>query len=262
VKLNFERAQSKIKKRRINFNSTMAFYRTLHSWDVSPDEAIKIQNQLRNLVKVEKLVGEIRYIAGADISFDKGSNVVYAVVLVLKFPELEEVDRSLVVTEVNFPYIPGLLSFRESPALIKAWEKIKIVPDVVMIDGQGIAHPRRFGIASHFGVLVDRPTIGCAKSLLVGEYEEPKDEAGSFSYLYDSGEIIGVALRTRDSFQPVFVSVGHKITLDESIEIVMKTVRGYRIPEPTRQAHLIVNALRRGEIKPGTRTNPEQGSLF
>jgi deoxyribonuclease V len=146
--------------------------------------------------------------------------------------------------------------------LIKAWEKIKIVPDVVMIDGQGIAHPRRFGIASHFGVLVDRPTIGCAKSLLVGVYEEPKDEAGSFSYLYDSGEIIGVALRTRDNVQPVFVSVGHKITLDESIEIVMKTVRGYRIPEPTRQAHLIVNALRRGEIKPGTRTNPEQESLF
>jgi len=152
----------------------------------------------------------------------------------LKFPELEEVDRSLVVTEVNFPYIPGLLSFRESPALIKAWEKIKIAPDVVMIDGQGIAHPRRFGIASHFGVLVDKPTIGCAKSLLVGVYEEPKGEAGNFSYLYDSGEIIGVALRTRDNVQPVFVSIGHKITLDESIQIVMKTVRGYRIPEPTR----------------------------
>ncbi|CUS81503.1 Endonuclease V [Candidatus Kryptobacter tengchongensis] len=240
----------------------MANYRVLHSWDVSPEEAIKIQNEMRNLVKIENLQSQIRYIAGADISFDKGSNTVYAGIVVLKFPELVEVDRSLLITEVNFPYIPGLLSFRESPALIKAWEKIKIIPDVVIIDGQGIAHPRRFGIASHFGVLIDKPTIGCAKSLLVGKYKEPDEKAGSYSYLYDSGEIIGVALRTRDNVQPVFVSIGHKITLDESIEIIMQSIRGYRIPEPTRQAHMLVNALRRGEIKPGTRTKPEQDSLF
>lgn len=240
----------------------MANYRVLHSWDVSPEEAIKIQNEMRNLVKIENLQSQIRYIAGADISFDKGSNTVYAGIVVLKFPELVEVDRSLLITEVNFPYIPGLLSFRESPALIKAWEKIKIIPDVVIIDGQGIAHPRRFGIASHFGVLIDKPTIGCAKSLLVGKYKEPDEKAGSYSYLYDSGEIIGVALRTRDNVQPVFVSIGHKITLDESIEIIMQSIRGYRIPEPTRQAHMLVNALRRGEIKPGTRTKPEQGDLF
>ncbi|CUT00037.1 endonuclease V [Candidatus Kryptobacter tengchongensis] len=240
----------------------MANYRVLHSWDVSPEEAIKIQNEMRNLVKIENLQSQIRYIAGADISFDKGSNTVYAGIVVLKFPELVEVDRSLLITEVNFPYIPGLLSFRESPALIKAWEKIKIIPDVVIIDGQGIAHPRRFGIASHFGVLIDKPTIGCAKSLLVGMYKEPDEKAGSYSYLYDSGEIIGVALRTRDNVQPVFVSIGHKITLDESIEIIMQSIRGYRIPEPTRQAHMLVNALRRGEIKPGTRTKPEQDSLF
>ncbi|CUS96514.1 endonuclease V [Candidatus Kryptobacter tengchongensis] len=240
----------------------MANYRVLHSWDVSPEEAIKIQNEMRNLVKIENLQSQIRYIAGADISFDKGSNTVYAGIVVLKFPELVEVDRSLLITEVNFPYIPGLLSFRESPALIKAWEKIKIIPDVVIIDGQGIAHPRRFGIASHFGVLIDKPTIGCAKSLLVGKYKEPDEKAGSYSYLYDSGEIIGVALRTRDNVQPVFVSIGHKITLDESIEIIMQSIRGYRIPEPTRQAHMLVNALRRGEIKPGTRTKPEQDDLF
>jgi len=240
----------------------MANYRVLHSWDVSPEEAIKIQNEMRNLVKIENLQSQIRYIAGADISFDKGSNTVYAGIVVLKFPELVEVDRSLLITEVNFPYIPGLLSFRESPALIKAWEKIKIIPDVVIIDGQGIAHPRRFGIASHFGVLIDKPTIGCAKSLLVGKYKEPDEKAGSYSYLYDSGEIIGVALRTRDNVQPVFVSIGHKITLDESIEIIMQSIRGYRIPEPTRQAHMLVNALRRGEIKPGTRTKPEQDGLF
>lgn len=240
----------------------MANYRILHPWDVSPEEAIKIQNEMRNLVKIETLQTQIRYIAGADISFDKGSNIVYAGIVVLKFPELEEVDRSLLITEVNFPYIPGLLSFRESPALIKAWEKIKIIPDVVIIDGQGIAHPRRFGIASHFGVLIDKPTIGCAKSLLVGRYKEPDEKAGSHSYLYDSGEIIGVVLRTRDNTQPVFVSIGHKITLDESIKIIMQSIRGYRIPEPTRQAHMLVNALRRGEIKPGSQTRLEQGSLF
>ncbi len=240
----------------------MAEYKILHSWDVSPEEAIKIQNKLRELVKVEKLKSETRYIAGADVSFDKGSNIVYAGVVVLKFPEFEEVDRSLVVTKVSFPYIPGLLSFRESPALIRAWEKIKIVPDVVVIDGQGIAHPRRFGIASHFGVLIDKPTIGCAKSLLVGKYQEPDEKAGSYSYLYDLGEIIGVALRTRDGVQPVFVSVGHRITLEESIRIIMQSTRGYRIPKPTRYAHNLVNALRRGEIKPGTMTKPEQDRLF
>ncbi len=240
----------------------MAQFKTLHSWDVTPEEAIKIQNELRGLVKVESLKKEIRYIAGADISFDKGSNIVYAGIIILKFPELEEIDRSLVITEVNFPYIPGLLSFRESPALIKAWEKIKVEPDVVVIDGQGIAHPRRFGIASHFGVLVDKPTIGCAKSLLVGKYDEPGEKAGSYSYLYDSGEIIGAVLRTRDNVQPVFVSVGHKITLEESIKIILQNVRGFRIPEPTRQAHNLVNALRRGEIKPGEQRKPEQESLF
>ncbi len=240
----------------------MAEYKILHSWDVNPDEAIKIQNELRGLVKVEDLKKEINYIAGADISFDKGSNVVYAGIVVLKFPELEEIEHSLVITEVSFPYIPGLLSFRESPALIKAWEKIEVVPDVVVIDGQGIAHPRRFGIASHFGVLIDRPTIGCAKSLLIGKYDEPAEKTGSYSYLYDSGEIVGVALRTRDNVQPVFVSIGHKITLEESIKIILQTVKGFRIPEPTRHAHNLVNALRRGEIKPGVMRKPEQGSLF
>jgi deoxyribonuclease V len=240
----------------------MAEYKILHSWDVTPDEAIKIQSKLRDLVKVENLKTKINYIAGADVSFDKGSNVVYAGIVVLKFPELEEIEHSLIITEINFPYIPGLLSFRESPALIKAWEKIEVVPDVVVIDGQGIAHPRRFGIASHFGVLIDRPTIGCAKSLLVGRYDEPSEKAGSYSYLYDSGEIVGVALRTRDNVQPVFVSVGHKITLEESIEIILQTVKGFRIPEPTRHAHNLVNALRRGEIKSGVMRKPEQGSLF
>lgn len=240
----------------------MANYRVLHPWKVSPEEAIKIQNEMKNLVKIESLSAQIRYIAGADVSFDKGSNIAYVGIVVFKFPEFKEVERSLSITEVTFPYIPGLLSFRESPALIKSWEKIKIIPDVVVIDGQGIAHPRRFGIASHFGVLIDKPTIGCAKSLLVGRYKEPDQKAGSYSYLYDSGEIVGVALRTRDYAQPVFVSIGHKITLDESIKIIMQSIRGYRIPEPTRRAHILVNALRRDKLKPGSQIEPEQEKLF
>ena len=234
----------------------------LHPWDVSPQEAIEIQNRLRHLIRVEKLQGEIRYIAGADISFDKGSDIVYAGIVILKFPELVEVERSLVITSVKFPYIPGLLSFRESPALLQAWEKLNHIPDVIVIDGQGIAHPRRFGIASHFGLLVDCPAIGCAKSLLVGYYDEPDSKAGSFSYLYDSGEVIGAVLRTRDDVQPVFVSIGHRVTLEDAIEVILRCISGYRIPEPTRQAHLLVNALRRGEIKPESRSSPEQGTLF
>lgn len=233
-----------------------------HPWDVSPEEAMEIQKKLRTLVKFESLKKNVRYIAGADVSFDKGSDVVYAGIVVLKFPELVEVERSLVVTNVSFPYIPGLLSFRESPPLLKAWEKLSITPDLLIMDGQGIAHPRRLGIASHFGLLVDVPTIGCAKSLLVGVYDEPGEEEGSYTYLYDSGEIIGAVLRTRKNVHPVFVSVGHKVTLDDAINYVMKCVSGYRIPEPTRQAHLLVNALRRGEIKPGSESKPEQGSLF
>lgn len=188
----------------------MANYRTLHPWDVSIEDAIKIQNQLRGLVKIEQLSEKIRYIAGADISFDKGSNIVYAGIVILKFPELEEIEHSLLITEVNFPYIPGLLSFRESPTLIKAWEKIKNIPDLVVIDGQGIAHPRRFGIASHFGVLIDKPTIGCAKSLLIGKYEEPANKAGSYSYLYDSGEIMGLCLEQEIMFNRFSFPLGIK----------------------------------------------------
>lgn len=239
----------------------MPHVQELHTWDVTPKEAMEIQRHLAGRVIVEKLARDVRYVAGCDISFDKGSDIIYAGIVVLKLPEFLEIDRATTAATVKFPYIPGLLSFRESPALLEAWKKLKVEPDLVMIDGQGYAHPRRLGIASHFGVLVDLPTIGCAKTLLVGKFEEPGETAGSYSPLTDGKEIIGVALRTQDGVNPVFVSIGHRINLEDAIDVVMRCTKGYRIPEPTRQAHILVNALRRGE-EPKLPRNFHQDSLF
>lgn len=230
----------------------------LHPWNVSPTEAVRIQQDLRTKVRERRLERPIEYIAGADISFDKGSNVIYAGVVVLKFPELTEVDRGLTVSRATFPYIPGLLSFRESPAVLEAWEYLHVQPDVLLIDGHGYAHPRRFGIACHLGLLLDIPAIGCAKTVLVGKYEEPDRGRGSFRPLVDRNEVVGAALRTADGVTPVYVTVGHLVDLDSAIRVVLDCSRGYRIPEPTRQAHLLVNALRRGELQ----TDPRQGLLF
>jgi len=230
----------------------------LHPWNVSPAEAIKIQQELRSNIITQKFDKPIQYVAGADISFDKGSDIIYAAVVVLKYPELTEVDRGLTVTRITFPYIPGLLSFRESPAVLEAWEYLHIRPDVLLIDGHGYAHPRRFGLACHLGLLLDVPTIGCAKTVLVGKFEEPNREAGSFRPLMDRDEVVGAALRTSEGVTPVYVTVGHLVDLESAIKVVLKCCRGYRIPEPTRQAHLLVNALRRGEGQTDTR----QASLF
>jgi deoxyribonuclease V len=239
----------------------MPAFRRLHQWEVTPKEAIEIQERLRSMVSGAGLDKEPRLVAGCDISFDKGSDVVYAGIVVLELPTLIEVGRSTTIAQVKFPYIPGLLSFRESPALLESWKKLEIQPDLVMIDGQGYAHPRRFGIASHFGVLIDLPTVGCAKTVLVGKYEEPEARAGSYSPLIDREELIGAALRTQDGVNPVFVSVGHRINLETAIEVVLRCTTGYRIPEPTRQAHLLVNALRRGE-EPKRLQAGRQESLF
>ncbi|MFQ5799693.1 MAG: deoxyribonuclease V [Bacteroidota bacterium] len=230
----------------------------LHSWNVSPTEAVKIQQELRSKVITQKFEKPVQYVAGADISFDKGSDIVYAGVVVLKYPELTEADRGLTVSRATFPYIPGLLSFRESPAVLEAWEYLHIEPDVLLIDGHGYAHPRRFGIACHLGLLLDIATIGCAKTVLVGKYEDPDREAGSFRPLMHREEVVGAALRTTKGVAPVFVTAGHLVDLQSAVKLALSCCRGYRIPEPTRQAHLLVNALRRGEV----RTDGRQGSLF
>lgn len=216
----------------------------LHSWNLTPGEAIEVQKRLRNLVRIEPLAREVHTIAGADISFNKFSEIVYAGIVVLSLPDLQIIESAGVRSATKFPYVPGLLSFRETPSVLEAWEKLKTKPDVLMLDGQGIAHPRRFGIACHVGVLLDLPTIGCAKSILVGRHGELGLEAGSQAPLIDRGEQVGVALRTKDKVNPVYVSPGHLIDLDSAVDSVLRSTGKYRQPEPTRQAHLLVNRLR------------------
>jgi len=217
---------------------------SLHSWDLTPGEAIEVQQRLRNLVRLQPLARPVSAIAGADISFNKFSETVYAGIVILSLPDLRIIESAGVRSVAKFPYVPGLLSFRETPSLLEAWEKLKTKPDVLMLDGQGIAHPRRFGIACHVGVLLDLPTIGCAKSILVGRYGELGLEAGSRSPLVDRGEQVGVALRTKNKVSPVYVSPGHLIDLDSAVDLVLRSTDKYRQPEPTRQAHLLVNRLR------------------
>jgi deoxyribonuclease V len=230
----------------------MAHYEQLHDWTLTPREAVELQKSLRERVRLEPLGREIETVAGADISFDKFSPVLYAGIVVLKLPSLEVLEEVGVVSETKFPYVPGLLSFREAPPVLAAWAKLKTEPDVVMFDGQGIAHPRRVGIASHVGLLLNRPTLGCAKSILVGQHEELAEERGSWQPLVDpkNRETIGAALRTKTRVQPIYVSPGHLIDLAGAIELTLRSDGGYRQPEPTRRAHLLVNALRRGEREP------------
>src|ERR1044072_1188251 len=242
-------------------------YKKLHDWNLTPTEAVELQKELRDQVRIEPLKREVNLVAGCDISFNKFSDIVYAGIVVLRLPELEVVDSATVLTKTSFPYIPGLLSFRETPALLKAWERLDTAPDVVMLDGRGLAHPRRFGIACHFGLLGGLPTLGCAKTVLRGKYDEPDEKAGSYSLMTDKGETVGAAVRTKDRVAPVYVSVGHRMDLPGSIKLALRCVKGYRandegetlfdlpsaskskyrIPEPTRQAHLLVNELRRDE---------------
>jgi deoxyribonuclease V len=216
----------------------------LHDWNLTPGEAIEVQQRLRSLVQVTPLQSDIRMIAGADISFNKFSDVIYSGIVVLSLPDLQIVEEVGIRSTARFPYVPGLLSFRETPSLLEAWEKLKIKPDLLMLDGQGIAHPRRFGIACHTGVLLDLPTIGCAKSILVGRHGELGIEAGSQSPLIDRGEQVGVALRTKKKVAPIYVSIGHRIDLSSAVDLVLRTTGKHRQPEPTRQAHLLVNRMR------------------
>jgi deoxyribonuclease V len=220
--------------------------RELHAWSVSAAEARSIQQQLRSHLKIGRYVQDIRYIAGADISVSRFAPTVYAGVVVLDYATLEVVERQGVISSTNFPYVPGLLSFREAPALLQAFAQVETVPDVIVFDGQGIAHPRGFGIASHMGLLLDTSSIGCAKSRLIGDYQEPLPERGAQAPLYGAhGTPIGAVLRTKTRTRPVFISVGHKMALTQALDILLHCHAGYRIPEPTRLADQFVGAMRR-----------------
>ena len=211
---------------------------SLHGWRVSINQALDIQRRLAARVSRSSEVGAPRFIAGVDISADRGQGVASGAVVVLNYPELGVVEVKVVDDKLNLPYIPGLLSFREAPLILAACQKLTVTPDLILVDGQGIAHPRRMGLASHIGLWLNLPTIGCAKSLLCGTHQVPGAEPGSYAEVIDNGEIIGAALRTKLGVKPIYVSIGHKIDLPTAIYWVMNCCRGYRLPEPTRLAHL------------------------
>jgi deoxyribonuclease V len=209
-----------------------------HSWQVTTAQARAIQTELAGEVSRVSCITAPRYIAGVDISVNRFSKTGTGAVVVLTYPDLQVAETQVVTDRIEFPYVPGLLSFREAPLILAALKKLTLTPDILVVDGQGIAHPRRIGIASHLGLLLGIPTIGCAKSRLCGEHEIPDAAAGSFAELKDNGEVIGVALRTRDNVKPLYISIGHMIDLPAAMQWVLNCCRGYRLPEPTRLAHL------------------------
>lgn len=206
----------------------------LHSWKVDVSKAREIQIELAKRLS-PKPFKKIMTVAACDVSYS--GLEAFGVVVIFRYPDLELIEQKNARAKIAFPYVPGYLTFREGPVLLKAFSKLKIKPDVILFDGQGIAHPRRMGEAAHLGIVLDTPSIGCAKSRLYGEHREPGKEKGSYSYLLAEGEKVGVALRTREGAKPIFVSPGYKIDLESSIEIVMNCVGKYRIPEPLRMAH-------------------------
>ena len=194
-----------------------------------------MQNQLHNQIIDKDDLGEIQSVSGTDIRF-KG-NLACASIVVLRYPDLEPVDLAVAETTASFPYIPGLLSFRETPLLLEAVKKLRTEPDLIIADGHELAHPRRFGIAYHLGLILDKPAIGCAKSRLCGNYSKPSNRKGAFKYIRDKGEIIGAVLRSRSNVNVVYVSVGHRVSLDTAIELTLSCCKQYKIPETTRYAH-------------------------
>jgi deoxyribonuclease V len=225
----------------------------LHAWDVTTAEARKIQADLAGRVDLIDAIRleEIEVVAGVDNTYvtSEGKTMVGAVVVVLTFPTMEVVETRVTWQPIVFPYVPGLLSFREAPAVLAACGELTVEPDVFLCDGQGYAHPRRFGLASHLGVTLDRPTIGCAKSRLVGEYEEPERIFGAHTPLVDRGKVVGAAVRTRPRHKPLFVSPGHEISVDTAVAIALACCRdGAFLPEPTRLAHELVTQERRAWV--------------
>ncbi|OFW59305.1 MAG: hypothetical protein A2Y75_10690 [Candidatus Solincola sediminis] len=218
-----------------------------HPFDLTVKEAMRLQEELRGQV-VDGLSFDpktIRRVAGTDISYLRELRLALAAVVIMDFPSMEVIEESRHVVEVDFPYVPGLLSFRELPALLPALEALHREPDVIFVDGQGLAHPRGMGIASHLGIITEKPTIGCAKSRLIGEAEEPGSVVGDWSPLLYEGRRIGAVLRTRQSVKPLYVSVGHLIDLETAIDMVLACSKGYRLPEPQRRAHSMADGMKR-----------------
>jgi deoxyribonuclease V len=215
----------------------------LHPWNVSPKKAIQIQEALREQVILKKTFSKVRTIGGGDVAYAKDEDRLVGVVVVLSFPQLETLEVATAAGKTSFPYIPGLLTFREGPILLKAFQKLELKPDVMIFDAQGIAHPRGLGLASHMGLCLDLPSIGCAKTPLFGKFTIPERRKGDFEWIREEGKKVGAALRTRDGVNPLFVSPGHRLDLRTSIQIVLACCRGFRIPEPLRLADHLANSI-------------------
>jgi deoxyribonuclease V len=215
----------------------------LHSWSLTTQEAKEVQQNLRNrVITVDQFAEPIKYVAGVDMGFTENGKISRAAVAVLNFPDLQVVETSIAYRPTEFPYIPGFLSFREIPALLDALQKIKTTPDMILCDGQGMAHPRRFGIACHLGLIVDIPTIGVAKSWFIGQHAALADTKGSWQPLIDRDETIGAVLRTRSDVKPVYVSSGHRVSLATAIDYTLRCTTKYRLPETTRIADKLASS--------------------
>jgi deoxyribonuclease V len=220
--------------------------RRLHAWDLTPKEAVALQARLRSRVERADRIGEVRRVAGVDVGFEQDGRVTRAAVAVLDYPGLALADQAVARVATRFPYVPGLLSFREIPAVLAAFERLRAPPDLILYDGQGIAHPRRFGIASHLGLVLDCPSIGVAKTRLIGAHRTPPDRRGAWTPLLDTGEgdsaeTIGAVLRTRKGVKPLYVSIGHRVSLATAVRWTMACCTGYRLPETTRWAHRLAS---------------------
>lgn len=213
----------------------------LHDWNLEPAAARALQTELARKVVLRDTVGEVRHIGGVDVGFEDGGRITRAALVVLSYPQLDIVERTLVRTPTTFPYVPGLLSFREIPAILQAFEQLSQIPDLLMCDGQGIAHPRRLGIASHLGIWLDLPTIGVAKKRLVGWHDDVADVKGANTALLDKGQRIGTVLRSRERVKPLYISPGHRVSQENAVQWVMRCLTRYRLPEPTRQAHRLAS---------------------
>ncbi len=214
----------------------------LHPWNLTPKEAVRVQQKLRPRVIAASLEDSaIRTIAGVDVGLPRGGKIARAAIAVLDYTTLELLESATAEMPVPFPYVPGLLSFREMPVILQAIEQLSALPDVFLVDGHGYAHPRRFGLACHLGVWMKKPSIGCGKSILVGETEPLAGPRGSVAPLRDGDEIIGMAVRTRSDVRPVYISIGNRVDLESAVRIALNCGRGVRLPEPVRQAHKLAS---------------------
>lgn len=220
-------------------------FAALHDWNLDPHQAVALQRELARQVRLMPPDELPEMVAGVDVSYEKHGDHFFAAVVVLDFATLTVIDQAWADGRVDFPYIPGLLSFRELPVLLAAFRRLKTIPEVVLVDGQGIAHPRRIGLASHLGLWLNLPTVGCAKSRLCGVHAEPGAKRGEAAPLWLADEVVGMVLRTREKVKPLYVSPGHLLDVESATRLTLACTRRYRMPEPTRLAHHLTNQLRK-----------------